>query len=179
MGVWQGRLSDAEFTNDIHEADDMRKESADATQRMAALMGVTVPQSREEHLTAQLTETRDELRKARARLEWIEGEVQRKEDLWQVNSTQRAKFMLRDIARSHGVGTAEIVGERRHQHVVKARHALMWEMCKHLTWSMPRVGRFLGDRDHTTVLHAKRRVEAAIRAGHYQPVVWPWLEVSK
>lgn len=43
---------------------------------------------------------------------------------------------------------------------VQQRQQIMWEMVRILGWSLPRVGRFFGGFDHTTVLHAVRKFDA-------------------
>lgn len=178
MGMWQERLSSHDYENGYEYADSLRQQSREATAKMAAAFGVERPLTQEERLAKQLEETRHELRKARSRLEWMENKERTKEDLWQVNSVQRAKYMLRYMSKVYGLTTDQIVSERRFKDIVRARQSLMWEMWKHLTWSLPRIGRFCGNRDHTTVLHARRRVQEAIESGSYTPIEWPWLKDS-
>ena len=49
--------------------------------------------------------------------------------------------------------------ERRTRAVARPRQIAMW-LCKQLTTrSLPDIGRRFGGRDHTTVLHAVRRIE--------------------
>jgi chromosomal replication initiator protein len=43
--------------------------------------------------------------------------------------------------------------------VARPRQAAMWLAKKLTTRSLPDIGRRFGDRDHTTVLHAVRRIE--------------------
>jgi hypothetical protein len=73
---------------------------------------------------------------------------------------------LRDrICARYGVSQVEIVSARRSREVVRARHHLMWLLRKETHWSLPHIGRFLGGRDHTTVMHGIRAHEARIRQG--------------
>ena len=54
---------------------------------------------------------------------------------------------------------ADLLSERRTRSVARPRQTAMW-LCKHLTTrSLPDIGRRFGGRDHTTVLHAVRRIE--------------------
>lgn len=76
---------------------------------------------------------------------------------------QRAREILRETAEKHGLTTAEIVGESRSARLVLARHEVCYRMRKETTWSLPRIGRFLGDRDHTTVMNGIRK--HAVRNG--------------
>lgn len=52
----------------------------------------------------------------------------------------------------------DIVGRRRHASLVQPRHVLMWLAVTRYGLSLPVAARALGGRDHTTVLHARRRI---------------------
>ena len=59
-----------------------------------------------------------------------------------------------------GLKQADLISERRNRSIARPRQAAMW-LCKLLTTrSLPDIGRRFGGRDHTTVLHAVRRIEA-------------------
>ena len=54
---------------------------------------------------------------------------------------------------------ADLLSERRNRAIARPRQCAMW-LCKQLTTrSLPDIGRRFGGRDHTTVLHAVRRIE--------------------
>ena len=57
------------------------------------------------------------------------------------------------------VAIAEITGEKRSRPLVDARHIAMYVTRQMTKLSYPDIGREFGGRDHTTVLHAVRRVE--------------------
>lgn len=62
--------------------------------------------------------------------------------------------IVREVAIKHGVRVAHMKGESRTAHLVRARQEAFYRLygeCAHL--SMPAIGRFMGGRDHTTVLH--------------------------
>jgi len=63
-----------------------------------------------------------------------------------------------------GFSADDIKGSRRFTDVVKARQIAMFLMARLGKRSAPETGRFLGGRDHTTVLHGVRRVDAILRA---------------
>lgn len=44
---------------------------------------------------------------------------------------------------------------RRYKEVVFARQFVMYWACRRTTLSLPQIGRLMGGRDHTTVLHGK------------------------
>ena len=53
---------------------------------------------------------------------------------------------------------AEMYGKRRHAHIVLPRQIAMY-LAKELTQkSLPEIGEAFGGRDHTTVLHAMRKI---------------------
>jgi len=63
-----------------------------------------------------------------------------------------------------GVSIADIKAPRRYGPGVKARQIFFWLAKKHTDISLPRLGRFVGGRDHTTCLYAVRKVEALIKS---------------
>jgi len=58
-----------------------------------------------------------------------------------------------------GLKQSDLISERRTRSVARPRQAAMWLAKKLTTRSLPDIGRRFGDRDHTTVLHAVRRIE--------------------
>jgi chromosomal replication initiator protein len=85
-------------------------------------------------------------------------------DLVQGIEPRRIKIedILRIIARHYAVSKADILSERRHRSVVLPRQIGMY-LAKQLTArSLPEIGRRFGDRDHTTVLHAIRKIDKEI-----------------
>ena len=62
-------------------------------------------------------------------------------------------------AEHFGLKQADMLSERRTRAVARPRQAAMW-ICKQLTTrSLPDIGRRFGGRDHTTVIHAVRRID--------------------
>ena len=55
---------------------------------------------------------------------------------------------------------ADLLSERRTRALARPRQAAMWLAKQLTTRSLPDIGRRFGGRDHTTVLHAVRRIEA-------------------
>jgi chromosomal replication initiator protein len=70
-------------------------------------------------------------------------------------------------AEHFGLKQADLVSERRTRSVARPRQAAMWLAKQLTTRSLPDIGRRFGGRDHTTVLHAVRRIEE-LRAGDPQ-----------
>lgn len=67
--------------------------------------------------------------------------------------------IIREVARRYKVTVTDIKSPRRTMDVVHPRHIAMY-LAKVLTQnSLPRIGKLFGGRDHTTVLHAVRKIE--------------------
>ena len=63
------------------------------------------------------------------------------------------------ISRHFGISRSDILSQRRHPSVVWPRQIGMY-LAKQLTSrSLPEIGRRFGNRDHTTVLHAIRKID--------------------
>lgn len=56
----------------------------------------------------------------------------------------------------------QLISDRRTAGIVQARQAAYWLTRHHTHLSLPRIGDYLGGKDHTTVLHGCRRVERVI-----------------
>ncbi|HEV2363086.1 MAG TPA: chromosomal replication initiator protein DnaA [Caulobacteraceae bacterium] len=71
------------------------------------------------------------------------------------------------VADHFGLKQSDLISERRSRSVARPRQAAMWLAKQLTTRSLPDIGRRFGGRDHTTVLHAVRRIEA-LRGGDAQ-----------
>ncbi|MDB5511907.1 MAG: chromosomal replication initiator protein DnaA [Enterovirga sp.] len=83
-----------------------------------------------------------------------------------VRSREPKRVRIEDIqklvASRYNVSRSDILSERRTAAVVKPRQIAMY-LSKVLTLrSLPEIGRRFGGRDHTTVLHAVRKIEKAL-----------------
>lgn len=83
-----------------------------------------------------------------------------------VRNREPKKVKIEDIqklvATHFNVSRADILSSRRSAGVVKPRQIAMY-LAKILTLrSLPEIGRRFGGRDHTTVLHAVRKIEGAV-----------------
>lgn len=58
-----------------------------------------------------------------------------------------------------GLKQADLLSERRTRSVARPRQVAMWLCKQHTTRSYPDIGRRFGGRDHTTVLHAVKKIE--------------------
>jgi chromosomal replication initiator protein len=82
-------------------------------------------------------------------------------DLIRPHEPKRVKIedIQRTVARHYNVSRADMLSSRRTANVVRPRQVAMY-LAKLLTLrSLPEIGRRFGGRDHTTVLHAVRKIE--------------------
>ena len=65
-----------------------------------------------------------------------------------------------------GVTVDELVGKGKVRKIASARQYAMY-LCRELTdLSLPKIGEAFGGRDHSTVLHAERKIRGAIQTDH-------------
>jgi chromosomal replication initiator protein len=81
----------------------------------------------------------------------------------------RAKRIMAETAALYGVKVIDLVSQRRDALTSRARQHCYWTMRHETTWSLPRIGKMFGDRDHTSILHGVRRHQARIDAGEVMP----------
>lgn len=75
----------------------------------------------------------------------------------------RVEDILRVVSKHYGVTRADLLSSRRTANVVRPRQIAMY-LAKVLTLrSLPEIGRRFGGRDHTTVLHAVRKIEGLVQ----------------
>lgn len=85
-------------------------------------------------------------------------------DLVRPNDPKRVRVddILRVVSKHYNVSRADLLSQRRTATVVKPRQIAMY-LAKVLTLrSLPEIGRRFGGRDHTTVLHAVRKIDGLI-----------------
>lgn len=137
--------------------------------------GFVVPDSVMEFLANRLTESGRELEGAivRMRAAWhltaepitVEGAEYIVRDLMHGAEPKHIKMddILRTITKHFGVNRSELLSARRNRSIVRPRQIGMY-LAKQLTSrSLPEIGRRFGNRDHTTVLHAIRKIDQLIK----------------
>jgi len=71
----------------------------------------------------------------------------------------RIEDIQRIVARHYNVSKTELLSNRRTRTIVKPRQVAMYLSKVMTPRSLPEIGRRFGGRDHTTVLHAVRKIE--------------------
>jgi chromosomal replication initiator protein len=143
-----------------------------AAEKMASSPGFEIPADVLDSLATQLTENGRELEGAITRLHaayQLTGEKVSCDtaehiigDLVRSKEPKRVKIddILRIVAKHYGVQRGDLLSSRRNQSIVRPRQIGMY-LAKTLTSrSLPEIGRRFGGRDHTTVLHAIRKIES-------------------
>lgn len=84
-----------------------------------------------------------------------------------VLAVPRSKGMqiIREVCIKYNISLEDLISERRTAKIVLPRQEAMYRLCTETDWSLPRIGRALGNRDHTTVLHGRRKFQALLDAG--------------
>jgi chromosomal replication initiator protein len=70
--------------------------------------------------------------------------------------------ILRIVAEHFDVKIADLRGPRRHRTIAHPRSVAMYLCRKHSQASFPQIGESFGGKDHTTVIHACKKIEAAV-----------------
>jgi len=74
-----------------------------------------------------------------------------------------ASKIMAETAAYFGIGIVELTGSSRTHALVTARQIAMY-LCREFTdLSLPKIGQLFGGRDHTTVMHADRKIRELLR----------------
>ena len=79
------------------------------------------------------------------------------------------KLIIRGACQQNNLTRAELLAHRRFAELVLIRHIVIWEIKTLTSWSLPQIGRYLGGFDHTSVLHAVRRIQKMMDEGKLKP----------
>lgn len=63
------------------------------------------------------------------------------------------------IAAEYNISIAELTGRRVKAHYCQARFVVVGILLEMTNMSLPAIGRRLGNRDHTTIIHARKRAQ--------------------
>jgi hypothetical protein len=89
----------------------------------------------------------------------LEVALARREKLFGKRHSPRIEDIQDAVCAVYRVETKEMLSKRRSAHLVRPRHVAMY-LAKEMTGlSLPGIGRKFAFRDHTTVLHAVRKIE--------------------
>lgn len=91
--------------------------------------------------------------------------VEHERDWLIIDTTPKVVNIIRETAAHYGVTVGDVMSQRRTANVIRPRQIAMY-LSKVLTRrSLPDIGNRFGGRDHTTILHGVRKIEAMVEAG--------------
>lgn len=86
--------------------------------------------------------------------------------LWKGEVKEVQRMTMAEIAeyvcKKHRISIEQLKGPQHFRYVAWPRQEFMWMACQQGRWSTTVIGRFLGGRDHTTVLHGRKRHQERI-----------------
>ena len=71
-----------------------------------------------------------------------------------------AETLIQEASDATGISGARLRGGERSKRIAITRFAIIWTLREYSGMSLPEIGKTLGGRDHTTVMHACRRARA-------------------
>lgn len=84
-------------------------------------------------------------------------------DAWRIlNKHITVRDIQRLTAKHFGILLTELLSNRRAVRIVRPRQVAVWLACKFTSRSLPELGRDFGGKDHTTILHARRKIQHLI-----------------
>lgn len=135
------------------------------------------PKLADEELSGKLNALlRAEEQASRKREEKHEKLAEKAVDECKISRKWKRRELLHLTAQAFGARVDDILSRRRNREVVVPRQVGMF-LCKHLTpASFPEISQTFGSRDHTTALHAAKKMEAFAKAkgfdGGDDPACW-------
>lgn len=77
-----------------------------------------------------------------------------------------SEIIIETVSQHFGITVAEIIGKKRQQNLVYPRHMCMYVLRDQLGLSYPDIGKQMGGKDHTTVMHAVNKITAERSQAH-------------
>ena len=122
-----------------------------------------------ENITSNIRELEGALNRIVARATLVKSEVTLHNakiwvaDLLQIKQKQVGIEQIQEVvAAKYDLKTSELLSSSRAANIAKARHVAMFLSKKLTTKSLPEIGKLFGGKDHTTVLHACRKIEEMV-----------------
>ena len=85
-----------------------------------------------------------------------------------IDAVRQANMIVEEVARVQNITALEMRSSRRAKCIVYARFEAIWRIYRATEWSLPQIGRFFGNRDHTSILHAIRAYEKRAFGADYK-----------
>jgi len=109
-----------------------------------------------------------------------------KESSTEKNERLRLKpqSVIKKVCLHYQVSQSSIKGKRRNKEIVEARHMAMYILKNDLNMSYVEIGRWFSNRDHTSIMHAREKIEESLLSNEmvlndYQELKKELLAISK
>jgi len=76
-----------------------------------------------------------------------------------------AQIIMSEVSEAHNMTIKQMKGQSREMAYVKARQEVAYRLNTELGYSLTQIGRLLGKRDHTTILHSINRYKKNLAQG--------------
>jgi chromosomal replication initiator protein len=76
------------------------------------------------------------------------------------------ELVIKAVAEFYNIPEKDLIGHSRKKELVKPRQIVMYLLREYLKYSFPTIARKLGDRDHTTILHAYNKINQELIKNH-------------
>jgi len=93
-------------------------------------------------------------------------------DVLQIQSDEpkpKIEDCIRFVIAQSGISRTLLLGSQRTQDIVILRQQVMWIAKTYTGKSSPEIGKHMGGRDHTTILHGVRKLQALKESGAWVP----------
>jgi len=76
------------------------------------------------------------------------------------------EVVIKIVSEFYNIPEKDLLSHSRKKELVKPRQIIMYILREYLKYSFPTIARKLGDRDHTTVLHAYNKISQQLNKDH-------------
>lgn len=76
-----------------------------------------------------------------------------------IDDRMAANAVINAVASAFGVSPSLITNPTHQYDIARPRHVVAWLLYRRAGWSYPRIGKALGGRHHTTIMHSVRVVD--------------------
>jgi chromosomal replication initiator protein len=144
-------------------------------QKKARMRGLTLPEDVVCYIAGRVENNTRELEGAITKLQGLgmlqEGRIDlelAKTALGDLVTPEQKRITIQQIldavTKYYNVRLSDLQGKRRHKSIAFPRQVCMYLARRHTRFSLEEIGGYFGGRDHTTVLHAVRTVDADIKS---------------
>jgi len=76
------------------------------------------------------------------------------------------ELVIKSVAEFYNIPEKDLISHSRKKELIKPRQIVMYLLREYLKYSFPTIARKLGDRDHTTILHAYNKINQDLIKNH-------------